>query len=174
MGKPSFLPSARLAARVNLFTLPLAGPARPSALFGSRFNETDPRFSPDGRTMAFMSDESGQFEVYVAPFPPTGGKVPVSAGVASGGDLLGGARWSHDGRELFYVAADRRLMAVPVRRTPTLEPGTPTPLFTFQGRTWSDFAVSADGKRFLAIVPRAYAGEQPLTVIVNWTAEVRR
>jgi len=159
---------------VNLFTLPLAGPARPSALFGSRFNETDPRFSPDGRTMAFMSDESGQFEVYVAPFPPTGGKVPVSAGVASGGDLLGGARWSHDGRELFYVAADRRLMAVPVRRTPTLEPGTPAPLFTFQGRTWSDFAVSADGKRFLAIVPRAYAGEQPLTVIVNWTAEVRR
>jgi hypothetical protein len=52
--------------------------------------------------------------------------------------------------------------------------GSASPLFTFQGRSWSDFAVSADGKRFLAVVPQAFAGEQPLTVILNWTAEVRR
>jgi hypothetical protein len=51
---------------------------------------------------------------------------------------------------------------------------SPVPLFTFRGRAWSDFAVSADGKRFLAVAPQAYAGEQPFTVIVNWTAEVRR
>ena len=74
---------------LNIFTLPLAGPATPSALFGSRFNERDPRFSPDGRAMAFTSDESGRFEVYVAPFPPTGGKTPVSAGIA---------RWRPTGR----------------------------------------------------------------------------
>ena len=163
-------------ARGNLqiFTLPLTGTATPSALFGSRFNERDPRLSPDGRAMTFASDESGRFEVYVASFPPTGGKTPVSAGTAEGSDLLGGARWSHDGRELFYVSADRRLMAVPVRTTPTLEVGSPAPLFTLQGRPWSDFAVSADGKRFLAVVPQAFAGEQPITVILNWTAEVRR
>ncbi len=159
---------------LNIFTLPLAGPATPSALFRSRFNETDPRFSPDGHAMAFTSDESGQFEVYVAPFPPTGGKAPVSTGIAPGSDLQQGARWSHDGRVLFYVSADRRLMAVPVRTTPMLEVGKPAPLFALQGRTWVDFAVAADGKRFLAVVPQAFAGEQPLTVILNWTAEVRR
>jgi Tol biopolymer transport system component len=159
---------------LNLFTLPLAGPATPSPLFGSRFNEADPRFSPDGRAMSFISNESGQFEVYVAPFPSTGGKTLVSAGINAGSAQQGGARWSHDGRELFYVSADRRLMALPVRTTPTPEVGTPVPLFTLQGRAWEDFAVSADGKRFLAVVPQAFAGEQPLTVILNWTAEVRR
>ena len=158
---------------VNVFTLPLSGPATPSALFGSRFSESDPRFSPDGRAIAFVSDESGRLEVYVAPFPSTGGKTLVSTGIA-GGDLMGGARWSHDGRELFYVSADRRLMAVPVRTTPMIEVGSPSPLFALQGRAWSDFAVTADGKRFLAVVPQAFAGEQPLTVILNWTAEVRR
>jgi serine/threonine protein kinase/Tol biopolymer transport system component len=158
---------------VNVFTLPLSGPAVPSALFGSRFSESDPRFSPDGRAMAFVSDESGRLEVYVAPFPSTGGKTLVSTGITFG-DLTGGARWSHDGRELFYVSTDRRLMAVPIRTTPMLEVGTPVPLFTLQGRAWSDFAVTADGKRFLAVVPQAFAGEQPLTVILNWTAEIRR
>src|SRR5204862_1673546 len=87
---------------VNVFTLPLSGPATPSALFGSRFSESDPRFSPDGRAMSFVSDESGRPEVYVAPFPSTGGKTLVSAGVSIGSDAQNGARWSHDGRELFY------------------------------------------------------------------------
>ena len=88
--------------------------------------------------------------------------------------MLGGARWSHDGRELFYVSADRRLMTVPVSTTPTLEVGSSTPLFALKGRPWADFAVSADGKRFLAVVPQAFAGEQPLTVIVNWADGMRR
>jgi eukaryotic-like serine/threonine-protein kinase len=158
----------------NIFSMPLDGPATPSPLFGSRFNEADARFSPDGRSMSFTSDESGRAEVYVAPVPPTGGKTLVSAGISTGTDAEGGARWSRDGRELFYVSADRRLMSVAVRTTPLLEVGTPVPLFTFQGRGWLDFAVSTDGKRFLAVVPQAFAGEQPLTVILNWTAEVRR
>src|SRR5207244_2268289 len=155
----------------NIFTLPLDGPATPSALFGSRFNENDPRFSPDGRSMSFTSDESGRFEVYVAPIPPTGGKTLVSAGISIGNEFQGGARWSHDGRELYYVSADRRLMAVPVRTTPRLEVGKSVPLFALQGRSWADFAVTADGKRFLAVVPQAFAGEQSLTVILNWRAE---
>jgi eukaryotic-like serine/threonine-protein kinase len=158
---------------VNMFTLPLSGPATPSALLGSRFSESDPRFSPDGRATAFIWDESGRPEVYVAPFPATGGTTPVSTGIA-GGDLTGGARWSPDGRELFYVSADRHLMAVPVRTTPKLEVGKAMPLFELQGHAWTDFDVSGDGKRFLAVVPQAFAGEQPLTVILNWTSEVRR
>jgi len=55
-----------------------------------------------------------------------------------------------------------------------LEVGSPSPLFVLQGRAWTDFAVSADGRRFLAVVPQSFAGEQPLTVILNWIAEVRR
>jgi Tol biopolymer transport system component len=159
---------------LDIFMLPLSGPATPTALFGSPFNEADPRFSPDGRAMAFTSNEPGGSEVYVAPFPPIGGKTLVSAGSYTGIDGQGGARWSHDGRELLYVSADRRLMSVPIRTTPRLEVGSPSALFALSGRPWEDFAISADGKRFLAVVPQAFAGEQPFTVIVNWTAEVRR
>jgi hypothetical protein len=75
---------------------------------------------------------------------------------------------------LFDVSADRRLMAVPVRTAPILEVGRPTPLFALRERTWVDFAASADGKRFLAVVPQKFAGEQPLTVILNWIAEIHR
>jgi len=89
-------------------------------------------------------------------------------------DLTGGARWSPDGRELFYVSADRYLMAVPVRTTPKLEVGRATRLFELEGHAWTDFDISADGKRFLAGVPQSFAGEQPLTVILNWAAEGRR
>lgn len=159
---------------IDIYALPLTGVDAPSLLFGSRFNEGSPRFSPDGHAIAFTSDESGRVEVYVAPYPPTGGKTPVSAGVYPGNDFQGGARWSADGRELFYVSADGRLMEVPVRTTPNLDVGSPRPLFTLSGRDWADFAVSKDGKRFLAIVPQAFAGERPVTVIVNWAAEVRR
>ena len=106
-----------------------------------------------------------------APYPPTGGKTAVSAGIATGNDLQQDARWNHDGRELFYVSADGRFMHVAVRTTPKLEVGRPAPLFALPGRSWFDFAVSADGKRFLAVIPQALAGEQPLTVILNWQEE---
>jgi hypothetical protein len=65
-------------------------------------------------------------------------------------------------------------MHVAVRTASKLEVGRPAPLFAVPGRSWFDFAVSADGTRFLAVVPQALGGEQPLTVILNWTAEVRR
>ena len=74
-----------------IFTLPLTGPSTPLALFGSRFYEADPRFSPDGRAIAFTSHKSGRSEVYLAPFPQTGGKTPVAAGTATGSDLHEGA-----------------------------------------------------------------------------------
>jgi hypothetical protein len=136
-------------------------------LLNSPFNEQGVLFSPDGRFIAFESDESGRPEVYVAPFPATGGRTRVSTG---------GARlphWSRDGRELFYLSDDRRLFAVPVRTAPAQVLGAPLPLFTLnESSTWIDFDVSLDGKRFLAIVPEVVANEQPLTVVSNWTAEI--
>jgi len=149
--------------------LPLAG-GKPSPLLDSRFDEADLRFSPDGRSIAFVSDESGRYEVYVAPFPFTGAKTRVSAGGAYQ------PRWSRDGRELFYQSFDRHLVAVAVRAaTPTLELGSPAPLFSFDGRLgWANFDVAPDGKRFLAITRVLFANEQPLSVVLNWTADVKR
>jgi Tol biopolymer transport system component len=158
---------------LDIWMLPLSDPNRKSRLFGSRFNEAAPRVSPDGRAMAFTSDESGRYEVYVAPFPPAGGKTQVSSGMYAGLDFQQGARWSRDGEELFYVSDERRLMSVRVLTEPRLQVGRPTALFEMSGRAWEDFAVGPDGKQFLAIVPQTSAGEQPLTVIVNWPADVR-
>jgi hypothetical protein len=92
----------------------------------------------------------------------------VSAGIASG------PRWARETGELFYLAADQRLMVVTVRTKPSLEVGTARALFTLAHRTWNDFNVSPDGQRFVAIVPERLAREQPVTVILNWTPDVRR
>jgi Tol biopolymer transport system component len=136
-----------------------------SDVFDSQFDEQQPRLSPDNRAIAVVSDESGRNELYMASFPPKGAKVRVSAGGASV------ARWAPDGRELFYLATDGRVMAVPVRTQPALEMGAPMPLFALNpAAIWKDFEVARDGKKFIAIIPQSRANEQPLSVIVNWTA----
>jgi Tol biopolymer transport system component len=88
--------------------------------------------------------------------------------VSSGGGRF--PRWSPDSRELFYLASDGQLMAVPVRTTPSLQVGRPTSLFGLVGgaQRWAGFEVLPDG-RFLAIVSEIVASEQPLTVVLNWT-----
>ena len=85
----------------------------------------------------------------------------------------GAARWNRDGGELFYVSGNR-IMTVPVRTRPALDVGRPTPLFEIGTKGWADFDVSPDGKRFLAVVPQKLVQEQPLTVVLNWRAEVRK
>src|SRR5207245_9168171 len=87
------------------------------------FNETHPTLSPDGRWMAYTSDESGRNEVYVQPFPGPGGKWQVSTG---GGET---AKWRRDGKELFYVAPDGKMKAAPVKADATFEAALPQPLF---------------------------------------------
>ena len=147
----------------DLFTIPTAGgPVTP--LLTTPFDEIDLRLSPDGRFAAFVSNEPGRAEVYVAPFPNLGQRTRVTQ------DGARTPRWSRDGRELFYLTADRRLVAVPVRPGASLELGAPRTLFALQGKyAWATYDVAPDG-RFLAIVPEALASEQPLTVVVNWMA----
>jgi Tol biopolymer transport system component len=153
----------------DVFLLPLSGERKKSPLLHSPFSEADLRFSPDGRFVAFDSDESGRSEVYVAPFPGAAERTRVSNG---GGGL---PRWSRSGRELFYLSADGHVVDVPVRTTPALEVGRPIPLFAIGGHGfWSEFEVSSDGRRFLAVVPTVIAEEQPLTVLVNWPALLGR
>jgi Tol biopolymer transport system component len=151
----------------DLWTLPLAGGGKPTPLIQSPANKSEARFSPDGRFIAFLSDESGRSEVYVTPFPVPGERVRVSTG---GARLL---RWSRGG-ELLFLSSDLRMTSVPVRTSPSLQLGAPAPLFALKGDAWRSFDVSPDGKRFLAIVPEVEADQLPLTVVVNWTSEVEK
>jgi serine/threonine protein kinase/Tol biopolymer transport system component len=161
--------SDRSAGRLSLWTIPVQGTPTKSALLSSAAGVSQVRFSPGGRFMAFTSNESGRNEVYISPYPSTGERTLAST---TGGTM---PRWSRDGRELFFVAADRRLTAIAVRTTPSLELGPPRPLFTVPGRrVWKDYDVSPDGSRFLAIVTDVRGDEQPLTVVLNWTAEAGR
>ena len=104
----------RLVSTFDIWVMPLNSPEKSSPLFETPFDEAAVRFSPDGRFIAFASDESGRSEVYVSPFPPTGAKTRVSS---VGGSL---PRWRRDGQELFYMSADMTLASVAVRTTPSL------------------------------------------------------
>ena len=149
----------------DLFTMPLSAGATATPLLASRFNEVGLRFSPDGRAMSFASNESGRPEIYIASPQSPAAKVRVSTGGASQ------ARWSRDGREL-YDLSDGKLFIVPVRSIAPLDLGVPTAMFTIDGRGWIDDEPSADGKRFLVVVPEMWSGEQPLTVVMNWTSAI--
>jgi eukaryotic-like serine/threonine-protein kinase len=127
-----------------------------------------PQFSPDGRWLAYMSDESGGFEVYVQPYPGPGGKWRVSVG--------GGARprWNPNGRELLYVNGDK-VMAVDIVTSPSFYAGTPKMLFGDQDLTNTSFDVSPDGQRFLMVK----GGEQAtsatqINVVLNWFEELKQ
>jgi eukaryotic-like serine/threonine-protein kinase len=156
--------------RYDVWALALDGDGKPFPVVQTTFDERDGQFSPDGKWVAYESNESGRFEIYVQPFPGPGTKWPIST---SGGAQ---ARWSRDGKELFYVALDERLMAVPVRLDPanqTVEASEPIPLFTTRlGGAVSvnrqQYAPSADGRRFLM---NTLVDEQmsPITILLNWS-----
>jgi hypothetical protein len=137
---------------------------------GGPGSQTAARVSPDGRWIAYESDESGRYEVYVQSFPASGGKWQIST--------AGGAepRWRGDSKELFYVARGK-LMAVEVKTgASTFEAGIPRTLFApplASDQRRNRYVVTADGKRFLVRTP---VGEtsMPITVVMNWTAAVKR
>jgi dipeptidyl aminopeptidase/acylaminoacyl peptidase len=156
--------SASGSGRFEAWTLDLGGKRQRTALSPSTFRQLQARFSPDGKFVAFISDESGRPEVYVTPFPPTGKKVRVT----SDGTLL--MRWPRGSGEILYVSTDRRMVAVSVRTAPTLELGKPVTLFRLPGdRRWNDFDVTADGQRFLANVSEVSGREVPLSVVTGWS-----
>jgi dipeptidyl aminopeptidase/acylaminoacyl peptidase len=161
---------------LNLFDimlLPLSGDPKPSAYVDSMFNDIGGRFSPDGRWVAYASDESGQMEVYVQSFPRTDRGRRISTGGGSE------PRWRGDGQELFYLASDGTLMGVPVRGTKTFESGTPQRLFRTQVPVFgspyrSNYEVTSDGQRFLVntLVPGAVS--EPIEVVLNWTTRLKK
>jgi Tol biopolymer transport system component len=131
------------------------------------------QFSPDGRFLAYGSDQSGTFEIYVQPFPnASDGKWMIS----SGGGIE--PRWSRDGKELFFFAG-QTLMAAPVSVQPTFSNGTPVALFdapmqsgyTNDSHRWQ---LSPDGKRFLLVTNAGKDQAPPLDIVVNWQAGLRK
>ena len=147
----------------DVWLLPLRGEGKPFAWLATPFNETSPRFSPDGRWIAYESNESGVPEIYAALTEGAAGKRRLSP---SGGRL---PRWRSDGKELYYIAPNGTVMAVPVTLGAALETGTPAPLFQVEPAI-QNYDVTADGTKFLATVPLEKTPESPLRVIVNWPA----
>lgn len=131
--------------------------------------ETVGRFSPDGKWVAWQSDQTGPVEVYLTPFPATGAKWQVSA---KGGT---NARWRADGKELYYTTFDDRLMAVPISLGAIPRIGRPTPLFRARAGILPRFAYAAapDGQRFLVNTRSVDDPPQPVTVVLHFDDELR-
>ena len=146
------------------------GNAKPAPYLQSPFDEANGVFSPDGHWVAYVSDESGRPEVYVQAFPLTNEKDRISTG--GGTDPA----WRKDGAELFYLAADRSLMAVPVRASATaFEPGVAKALFPIPGNlVQRAYAPSGDGHRFLITRPIDEATVVPITVVLNWQTGIKK
>ena len=152
----------------KLMMLPLDGgtPVQVGSRNGSSLRGL---FSPDGKYIAFTSDETGRTEIYIQGVPPNTRRMKVS--INGGSD----ARWRRDGAELYFLAPDGSMMAVDVQTAKGLTAGVPRPLFSTaaasRNMTAAGYAVSADGQRFL--IPRPDTTNAPITVVLNWWSELR-
>ena len=155
----------------DLGVVPLSGDRKPAPFVAGSSNEVQGRFSPNHRWIAYASDESGKFEVYVRPFPAESTR-PTTISVAGGMQ----PEWRRDGKELFYISADGKLTAVPVvTGQASFTAGTPRALFDVAvpeptAPYSTDYAVTADGQRFLVNTVIDQPTRPALTVILNWIA----
>jgi hypothetical protein len=158
--------------RGSLWVLPLAEKQPPVPVPQTDARGVNGRFSPDGRWLAYSSSETGRYEVFVQPFPATGAKYQISQ---DGGQW---PRWRRDGKELFFGAEGRTLMAASLTTDNLFHSSPATRLFDLQvtsnGINRYPYAVSADGQRFLIIAQPDGAGATPLTVVLNWSGVLRK
>ncbi len=166
--------------KYDLWLLPMEGKREPRAILNREFNEIDGRFSPNMRWIAYVSDESGNSEVYVLPFSQESSRAssggPGKCKISKDGGT--GPRWSPDGKELYYRDPNGTVMAVDVETDTEFRPGTPKPLFRVPligaAITWG-WDVSPDGKRFLLAVPvEDSLRSSSFTVILNWTSLLKK
>jgi eukaryotic-like serine/threonine-protein kinase len=167
----------------RLWVLPLAGSAadrKPVLIEHSDFSEAVPRFSPDGRWIAYSSDESGKDQIYVRPFDASAmesssGGAPLTGKWMVSKDGGSAPVWSHDGKELFFMGLDANLTAVDVSTTGVFQAGVPKPLFKVPAGVIF-FDVSSDGKRFLMAAPSATSAGTPpkFTIVLNWQSQLKR
>jgi Tol biopolymer transport system component len=152
----------------DLWVLPLEGERKPKVFLSTEFSETGAHLSPDGRWVSYQSNVSGRIEIYVRPFPEGAGQWQIST---AGGI---NARWRRAGNELYYLAPDGQLMAVPIATEgATFRPGTPVALFQSRSALGSNtnaraqYAVAPDG-RFLINVTVGDVATTPITLLQNW------
>ncbi|HSB26324.1 MAG TPA: hypothetical protein VLE19_00655, partial [Pyrinomonadaceae bacterium] len=154
--------------KADIWVFPLDGSQKPFAFLQGEFNENNAHFSSDGRWVAYQSDESGRPEIYATPFPSPSSKRQIST--------LGGrwARWR--GKEVFYLSLDNKLMVSEVNvKGDTLEIGEARPLFEIRpGGPGNVYDVSADGQRFLVNMAVEQQITAPLTLVLNWTADLKK
>ena len=171
MSAPDWSPVHRLlmyTAAGNLWTIPVRDDPEPELFLGTPFTEHDGTFSPDGRWVAYVSNETGRQQVYVRPFPERDPPYPVS--------LNGGRapRWRGDGKEIFFLSPNGTIMAAAIERG---RAGVPVPLVETDlvgvGVGAFPYAVTRDGQRFLVPVALTPPGGTPITVVLNWPAMLR-
>jgi Tol biopolymer transport system component/predicted Ser/Thr protein kinase len=150
----------------DIWVLSMDGDHRRTRLLGTEFSESQAQFSPDSRWIAYTSDASGRNEVYVRGFPEAGEDFVVSRG---GGHS---PRWRGDGKELYYISFDGKMMAVEVAAGRAIQPGTPKALF-LASSALPEWNATADGKRFLFAVPVEQT-QSPFTVVSNWMAALKK
>jgi Tol biopolymer transport system component/predicted Ser/Thr protein kinase len=158
-------------SRWDIWAIPVDGSGEPFPVLQSEFSESRSSLSPDGKWFAYQSFESGQWEIYVRPFPGPGGRWQVST---EGGE---DPHWSYDGREIFYIDADEQLVTVTVEVNDTITAGLPVTLFEpslFPILARSRFAVTRDGQRFLTLSRMETQTNPPMTVVMNWLAALHQ
>ena len=168
-----FLSYIDTARHRELWILPLTGERHPYRFYPGDHVERHGIFSPDGKWIAYTCNETGDYELYVQPFPATGTKFKVS--------VHGGAqpRWRGDGKELFYRTPDGKMMAVSIKTSGGFEAGAPHVLFPastdpLYPSLAIPYAVSKDGQRFLVNMAKDESRASPITIITNWTAALGR
>jgi eukaryotic-like serine/threonine-protein kinase len=179
-GPSSWSPDGQLLALINFNSNNRAeiwvlrmGDHKAQPFLQTRFNVSAPQFSPDGRWLAYTSDESGRYEVYVQPYPGPGGKWQIST---EGGDE---PLWNRNGRELFYRSGDK-MMAVEIATQPAFAAGKPRKLFegryeSTAGGPRTDFDVSPDGQRFLMVrTNEQESAPTQINVVLNWFEELKQ
>ena len=154
----------------DLWYISASGEGEPRPFLQTRAQETCGQFSPDGKWVAYISDESGRYQVYVQAFP-SGGKWQVSR---DGGTQ---PRWRADGKELFFYSFDNNVMAVDIRGGAAIEVGIPRKLFAAvvapaQGAI--DYTVTADGQKFIIPTETRASVAEPITAILNWTSLIKK
>jgi serine/threonine protein kinase len=154
----------------HLWALPLFGDGKSFPIVQDAFDEGEATVSPDGKWMAYQSNESGRREVYIAAFPGGGAKWQVS----SNGGIA--AKWREDGKELFFLDPADNLVAVDVTSGKAVQLGAPHALFQAVGiqRDFGPYDVTGDGKKFLINSGNLKEGTEPVTLVLNWPAELKR
>jgi serine/threonine protein kinase len=157
-------PKNKLRSTIQILSMP---DRKATTFLQTSFNVQYGRFSPDGHWMLYTSNESGQDESYLAPFPGAGGKWQISTGGSNGAD------WSNSGDEIYYGKPDGTIMSVPIKIDGVnVQIGSPQKIF--QNQAITEWHMSPDGKQFLVIEGSTAVSNVPITVVKNWTAIVKK